>query len=211
MTPQTDSASSATLAPRGRPRYRTFVAVAAGACWTIGVALVATQADTDPVGAGYDAANRALTPALVLLVIFAWLLRSAPPGGSRAGAAAFRVGAVLLLAGNLLEFWLVLLTDLNTEKTAARLGEDDTFWGSAAGWLVFLAGVVVLVATAIVFARAIGGRQGVLQVGLAIVGLAATALWAVSPLLAAAAALALAAWLLVLDRLGQGTAESAGH
>lgn len=46
---------------------------------TIGIALVSTQADIDPVGAGYDAANRALTMALVLLVAFAWLLRSSPP------------------------------------------------------------------------------------------------------------------------------------
>jgi len=209
MTRRTDSAptSSAAFGPPRRPRYRSFVAVAAGACWTIGVALVATQARTDPVGAGYDAANRALTPSLVLLVLFAWLLRSALPGRSRAGAATFRVGAVLLLAGNLLEFWLVLLTDLNTEKTAARLGEDDAFWGSSAGWMVFLLGVVVLVAAAVVLARAVGGRQGLVQVVLAVVGLSATALWAVSPLLAAAAALALAAWLLVLDRVGQEAAE----
>jgi hypothetical protein len=208
MTRRTNSAPISTgPRPHGRFRYRSFVAVAAGACWTIGIALVATQADSDPVGAGYDAANRALTVALVMLVAFAWLLRSSPPAGSRTGAAAFGIGTVLLLVGNLLEFWAVLVTDLNTEKTALRLGEEHSFWGSVAGWMVFLVGLLVLVAAAAILVRALGGLHGWLQLVLAVVGLSATALWAASPLLAAVAALALAAWLLLLDRLGEADAE----
>jgi hypothetical protein len=202
MTGATDRTSfptSADARPRERFRYTSLVAVAAGACWTIGIVLVSTRADSDPVGAGYDAANRALTPALVLLVALAWLLRSSPPAGSRSGAAAFGIGALLLLAGNVLEFWAVLASDLHTEKTAARMGEQDAFWGSLLGWMVFLLGTLVLVAAAVIMVRAVGGLLGWLQLVLAVVGLSATALWAVSPLLAAAAALALAAWLLVLD------------
>ena len=42
------------------PSYRLLsaLAIATGALWTVGITLIATQADTDPVGAGYDAANR---------------------------------------------------------------------------------------------------------------------------------------------------------
>jgi len=174
------------------------LAVATGALWTVGVTLVATQAASDPVGAGYDAANRFLTIPLLLLVGYAAVLRTSPPGGSRKGSIALIVGSVLLLAGNVLEFWLVLFSDLNTEKTAVRLGETEAFWGSPAGWMVFLLGMLVTIAAAVTLGRAIGGLRGGVLVVLAIVGFAATALWAVSPLLAGAAGLALAGWLLGL-------------
>ncbi len=172
--------------------------MATGALWTIGVTLVATQAVGDPVGAGYDAANRFLTLSLALLVGFAALLPSSPPGGSKKGPTALVVGSVLLLAGNVLEFWMVLLTDLHTEKTAERLGETDAFWGSPAGWMVFVLGMLVTIAAAAMMGRAIGGLRGGVLVVLAIVGLSATGLWAVSPLLAGAAGLALAGWLIGL-------------
>ena len=123
------------------PTYRLLSALAAttGALWTIAITLIATQADTDPVGAGYDAANRVLTLPLILLVGYSGLLRRVPPGGSRRGVLAMLLGSVLLLAGNVLEFWVVLLTDLHTEKTALRLGEMQAFWGSPVGWMMFLA------------------------------------------------------------------------
>jgi hypothetical protein len=180
------------------PRTLSALAVATGALWTVGVTLVATQADSDPVGAGYDAANRFLTLPLLLLVGYATLLRTAPPGGSRKGSMALVAGSVLLLAGNVLEFWMVLLTDLHTEKTALRLGESEAFWGSSAGWFLFLLGMLVTIGAAVVLGRAVGGLRGGVLVVLAIVGLAATGLWAVSPLLAGAAGLALAGWLIGL-------------
>ena len=108
------------------------------------------------------------------------------------------VGSVLLLAGNVLEFWMVLLTDLHTEKTAERLGETTAFWGSPAGWFVFVLGMLVTIAAAVLLGRAVGGLRGGVLVVLAIAGLAATGLWAVSPLLAGAAGLALAGWLIGL-------------
>ena len=183
------------------PTYRLLSALAAttGALWTIAITLIATQADTDPVGAGYDAANRVLTLPLILLVGYSGLLRRVPPGGSRRGVLAMLLGSVLLLAGNVLEFWVVLLTDLHTEKTALRLGEMQAFWGSPVGWMMFLAGVLVTVVAAGVMARAVGGLRGGVMIALAVVGLAATALWAVSPLLAGAAALAFAGWLIMLS------------
>ncbi len=175
-----------------------MLAVATGALWTVGVTLVATQAGSDPVGAGYDAANRFLTLSLVLLVGFAALLRSSPPGGSKKGSVALVMGSVLLLAGNVLEFWMVLFSGLHTEKTAARLGEPEAFWGSFAGWMVFVLGMLVTIAAAAMLGRAIGGLRGGVLFALAVVGLGATGLWAVSPLLAGAAGLALAGWLIGL-------------
>ena len=188
------------------PTYRLLSALAAttGALWTIAITLIATQADTDPVGAGYDAANRVLTLPLILLVGYSGLLRRVPPGGSRRGVLAMLLGSVLLLAGNVLEFWVVLLTDLHTEKTALRLGEMQAFWGSPVGWMMFLAGVLVTVVAAGVMARAVGGLRGGVMIALAVVGLAATALWAVSPLLAGAAALAFAGWLIMLSASWSG-------
>ena len=172
--------------------------MATGALWTVGVTLVATQAASDPVGAGYDAVNRALTLPLVLLVGYAALLRTSPPGGSRQGSAALVVGSILLLAGNVLEFWMVLFSGRHTEKTAARLGEPEVFWGSFAGWMVFVLGMLVTIAAAAMLGRAVGGLRGGVLIVLAVVGLSATGLWAVSPLLAGAAGLAFAAWLIGL-------------
>ena len=71
---ETSSHPAPGTAPASRARsYRTLsvLAVATGALWTVGVTLVATQAGSDPVGAGYDAANRALTLPLLLLVGYA--------------------------------------------------------------------------------------------------------------------------------------------
>lgn len=198
---ETSSYSAADTAPTPQPpAYRTLsvLAIGTGALWTVGVTLVATQAASDPVGSGYDAANRTLTLALVLLVGYAALLWTSPPGGSRKGPVVLLVGSLLLLAGNVLEFWMVLLSDLHTEKTAARLEETEAFWGSLAGWMLFLLGILVTVVAAAMLGRAVGGLRGAILVVLAIVGLFATALWAVSPLLAGAAGLALAGWLIGL-------------
>ena len=55
-TPASDASASAASSTA-------TTAVAAGTSWVLGVTLVATQADTDPVGAGYDDANRVVTVA----------------------------------------------------------------------------------------------------------------------------------------------------
>ncbi len=87
-------------------------------------------------------------------------MRTSPPGGSSAGRVTLVVGSILLLAGNVLEFWMVLFSDLHTEKTAARLGEPQVFWGSAAGWMVFVLGMLVTIAAAAILGRAVGGLRG---------------------------------------------------
>src|SRR5688572_2812601 len=103
MTETSRHPAPGTVPASRAPTYRTLsiLAVATGALWTVGVTLVGTQAGSDPVGAGYDAANRALTLPLLLFVGYAALLRTSPPGGSSKGSAALVVGSILLLAGNL--------------------------------------------------------------------------------------------------------------
>jgi hypothetical protein len=64
--------------------------------------------------------------------------------------------------------------------------------------MVFVLGMLVTIAAAAMLGRAVGGLRGGVLVVLAIVGLSATGLWAVSPLSAGAAGLALAAWLIGL-------------
>lgn len=189
------------------PRLGLALALATGVCWIVGVALVGTQADTDPVGAAYDAANRALTPALVLLMAFAvWLRGALAAAGGRglAGASALVVAAGLLLVGNVLEFWGVLLSDLPSQKIAVRLGESEHFWGSNVGWFVFFPGILALLVTAVLLVRPAGWSRGLLGLVLAIAGIASTALWAVSALAAAAAGTGFALWLLLLATHARG-------
>ena len=65
--------------------------------------------------------------------------------------------------------------------------------------MMFLAGMLVTIVAAGIMARAVRGIRGGVMITLAVVGLAATALWAVSPLIAGAAALAFAGWLILLN------------
>ena len=174
------------------------LAVLTGLAWTIGVAAIGTQADTDPVGTHYDVANRFLTIALVLLLLFALRVR---PHLNPLGGGALVGTAVAWLVGNVLEFWAVLGTDLHTEKTALRLGEAETWWGSAVGWMIFMVGFLTMVIAAISVAADQRSAVAWGTVPLAIVGTLATALWAVSPLAAAASGLCLGFWLIWVSTL----------
>jgi hypothetical protein len=191
------------------------LAILAGLAWIAGILLVSTQADSDPVGARYDAYNRVLTLAIVLLLASSVAIRrrlaAAGAPGVRAMTAVV-VGLALNLAGNVLEFWGSLAAGQETEKTARRLGLEEEFWGSAVGWFVYLAGGLIVVASLVAVAVKLGrwGRISRLQrlaVGSAGVLMAASsALWAVSPVAAAVpAALTAFAWLALAD-----VAESAG-
>jgi hypothetical protein len=173
------------------------LAVLAGLAWTIGVAAIGTQADSDPVGAHYDWINRYFTIALLLILAFA--IRVRPHLPALAGTA-LTCTAVAWVAGNALEFWAVLATNLHTEKTADRLGESEAWWGSSAGWLIFMVGFITMVIAAISVASQRSAAAWA-TVPLAVVGTAATALWAVSPLAAAAAGLCLGLWLIWVSTL----------
>ncbi|MPZ70758.1 MAG: hypothetical protein GEU71_14715 [Actinobacteria bacterium] len=180
------------------------LATAAGLAFIAGVMLVATQANSDPVGRHYDAYNRVLTGDLILLLVCSvWIAREIKHR-SLAGTTATRAiagGFGLMVAGNVVEFWGALVTGSETEKTAARLGHEDAFWGSGVGWILFLLGSVVATVALIIVARAAGrwgatssqrwaiGAAGVMQA-------AASALWAAAPIAAAIPAAAFAfGWL----------------
>jgi hypothetical protein len=169
------------------------LAVLAGLAWTIGVAAIGTQANTDPVGAHYDTINRYFTFALLLILAFA--IRVAPrlPG---VGGVALILTAIAWIAGNVLEFWAVLATDLHTEKTADRLGESEAWWGSQVGWMIFMVGFITTMIAAVSLAASQRSVAAWATVPLAVIGTAATALWAVSPLAAATAGLGLGLWLI---------------
>lgn len=165
------------------------LALAAGVAWAVGVTLIGTQADTDPVGAGYDLANRAFTVAPALLLWFALVLHRQAVGRHRLGATLLAGSAALMLAGNVLEFWGVLLSSGHTEKTAVLLGEGSAYWGSGVGWIIFLVGGPLLLAAFVVLGLAApGGRWRRLATGATgLLASLSTALWAVSPAAAAIA------------------------
>ena len=188
----------------GAGRNDTFLALAAGLTWTIAATLMGMQADTEPVGVHYDAANRTLVVPLVLLVAWAWRTRS---HASRAGTT-LTVGFGLMLIGVVVEFWGALLAGEHPSATARRLGEDSHFWGSDPGFGVFIAGALTTIVGFGLLARSRRGtasrvvlvRTGV--TGLAV--LATTGLWLVSAAAAAVGGIAFALLLvLATDRPGR--------
>jgi hypothetical protein len=126
-----------------------LAAIGSGIAWAVVLPLVATAASADPVGWRYDDWNRLLTlPLLLLLVSLVGIHRVAAERisawGRRGGALAL-VGVGLMLVGNIVEFWLVLLTDADVFAIADPRGLDE--WaGSTVGWLVFLLGSLLLLA-----------------------------------------------------------------
>ena len=182
------------------------LAVLAGAAWIAGVLLVATQADSDPVGARYDTYNRVLTLALALLLASALAIRAriqeagAPGGGALSVLVA---GLALSFAGNALEFWGALAAGEEPSATAERLGLEE-FWGSLPGFLAFLGGGLLVVASLIAFAVRVSAWGGVSRSRRTAMGAGgvlmavSTALWAVSPVAALVPAVLFAfAWLLL--------------
>jgi len=176
------------------------LAVLAGLAWTIGVAAIGTQANTDPVGVHYDTTNRFFTVALLLIFAFAIRVRPHLPAS---GGVALICTAGAWLAGNVLEFWAVLATDSHTEKTADRLGESEAWWGSPLGWLIFMVGFITMLIAAVSLAASQRSVVAWATVPLAVLGTVATALWAVSPLAAAAAGVGLGLWLIWVSTLTQ--------
>ena len=196
------------------------LAIAGAIAWTIGGMLFATQVDTDPVGANYDAYNRIYTAAIALLLggalaVRARLVRAGLPHGRRA-IAALAVGFGLVLAGNLLEFWGALIAGVQSSAAAEASGGEG-FWGSDPGFAAVLLGAVVVVVAAVALARAAGGWPRVTMRARVAIG-AAGPMWALSlnppvaPAVAAVPALLFGfAWLtlaLTCERLQEQTVPS---
>jgi hypothetical protein len=170
------------------------LAVVAGAAWVLAVTLVATQADTDPVGAAYDDANRVVTLAVALLAASAVVAWRDHRGRARLAAVA---GTALMLLGSALEFVLLPLLGGRPDAMAAREG-GETSALSSVGFGVFAVGSLLLLAAGVALAVTLRGRTTLDRVLVALTGpavVAGTVLWAVSPAPAAlAACIAAAGW-----------------
>jgi hypothetical protein len=183
------------------------LAVVSGLAWLGSVVLIATQAPSEPVGTAYDAYNRVLTVALVLLVVVAVGTRARL--GSGPAPTALVLGLILMLAGNALEFWGALLAGQPPSATAQRLGVAE-FWGSTPGFIAFLIGQVIATVSLIVIGirswrrgRASAG-EGALVAGSGIAMTVSTALWAVSAAAAAVPAIVFGFGWLALARVRTG-------
>lgn len=183
------------------------LAVVSALAWIGGVVLIATQAPSEPVGPAYDAYNRVLTVALVLLVVVAIGLRARL--GSGLASTALVAGLILMLAGNALEFWGALLAGQPPSATAQRLGVAE-FWGSTPGFIAFLVGQAIATISLIVIGirswrrgRASAG-EGALVAGSGIAMTASTALWALSAAAAAVPAILFGFGWLALARVRGG-------
>ena len=170
------------------------VSVAAGATWVLGVTLVATQADTDPVGAGYDDANRVVTAAAVLWAASAVLAWRAAGGRARLVA---MTGAALMALGSVLEFLVLPLLGGRPDAMAARDGGETSVL-SPVGFGVFAVGSLLLLGACVALALSLRHRPTADRVLVALTGpalVAGTVLWAVGPAPAAlAACVAAAGW-----------------
>lgn len=189
-----------------RRSWLTLLAALAGVAWIGGILLVATQADSDPVGSRYDAYNRVLTIALALLLASALAIQGRVRETGAAGGGALTAlvsGLALMLAGNALEFWGALAAGEEASATAERLGLEEEFWGSFPGFVAFLAGGLLVLVSLIAYAVRIGAWGGISRLRRTAVGaggvllVASTALWAISPAVALVPAVLFAfAWLL---------------
>ncbi len=107
---------------------------------------------------GYDSYNRLLTlPLLLFLVGFIAagpLLRPR----TRPGAVGFVVvgfGLLLLLVGNALEFWGVLLQSQRNAQMAYETGAGEHWIGSDIGWMVFGLGMLALIVGGIILSASL--------------------------------------------------------
>ncbi len=97
---------------------------------------------------GYDNYNRLLTlPLLLFLVGFIAagpLLRPRTMSGT-VGFVVVALGLFLLLFGNALEFWGVLLQSKPNARMAYETGASEHWIGSDIGWMLFIFGLLTLI------------------------------------------------------------------
>lgn len=194
-TAQASAMTTLSTTQPSRPSLRTSsLAAVAGVAWVLGVTLVATQADTDPVGAGYDDANRVVTVATLLLLVGAVAAWRSSPGRARLAAV---VGTALMLLGSALEFVVLPLLGGTPDALVARNGGEGSVL-SPLGFGVFVVGSVVLLVACAALAVSLRGRSAADRIAVGLTGpavAAGTALWAVGPAPAAVAAcVAAACW-----------------
>lgn len=177
---------------RSAAAHLQVLALASSLAWILAVLLVATQASREPAGADYDTYNRLLSVALILVLATAIGMRSRVAARALPGtgaALALVIGLVLMLAGNVVEFWGALIAGALPAATAARTGGPE-FWGSTPGFLAFLIGQITVALAMIqlgIRARRWPGASPRTTVAIGMCGVlfsASTAAWAVSPAVA---------------------------
>ncbi len=110
---------------------------------------------------GYNGYKRLLVVPLLLFAVAMW---QAPRAGlatgrlARVGFTTAAVGAAVLAAGNVIEFYGVLLQDGLNAYAASQVDVDDHWIGSDIGWIVFGIGMLVLLVGGVV--AALGLRHG---------------------------------------------------
>ena len=115
----------------------------------------------DPPPLTYDGYNRLFTLPLLFILVgwaaaFAVLRRRADRSAQRGWAVAL-VGLAVMLVGNVVEFWGVMLQDRPNAYAAMERGEA-AWAGSAIGWMVFgLGHLLVVVGMALVGIAALRG------------------------------------------------------
>ncbi len=103
----------------------------------------------------YDGYNRFLALPLLLFSIALSFAAGALGLRERLGRVGFTMaasGAGLLLIGNVVEFYGVLLQDRLNAYAASRVGEEDHWIGSDLGWMIFGLGMFVLLAGGLIAA-----------------------------------------------------------
>ncbi|HSH82048.1 MAG TPA: hypothetical protein VLA19_26270 [Herpetosiphonaceae bacterium] len=136
----------------------TVRSVSAGACILGGIAWVllgpAAVLERNNI-LSYDSYNRLLTlPLLLFLVGFIaaeWLLRPRTMLGT-VGFVVVALGLLLLLTGNALEFWGVLLQSKPNAQMAHETGAGEHWIGSDVGWMIFGLGMLALIVGGVVLA-----------------------------------------------------------
>lgn len=131
------------MALRTLVRWGGLAAMVAGMLWFVVRALVLWS----PPPLTYDDYNRLFS--VPLLLFFGGLVglhaqQSARGPLARLGKLLAFLGCTLLLTGNIVEFWLVLLQAKPNVAAADERGELDVWIGSEIGWITFLVGLFLL-------------------------------------------------------------------
>ncbi len=143
-------------APRPERRLRSGIAGGAAALGGLAWLLLAPAGELvrrDLLS--YDGYNRLLAVPLLLFTIALSLTPRAlgvPGRLARVGVGVSAAGAALLLIGNVIEFYGVLLQNRLNAYAASRAGADEHWIGSDLGWITFGVGMLFLLAGGIVAA-----------------------------------------------------------
>lgn len=199
--------------------FRRRSLVAAGAFWIL-LAMLAAPQVADKVS--YDWFNRALTVPLIVSAVAWFNLRPVPWRHSAGARVLWGTAAsawILLIAGNAIEFWGVLLQDEPNAFAAHEAGTSSHWIGSDIGWMAFMPGVLVLSVASLVLAAITKGavaRTLTLLFAVAGAGLLTGNLVGPGPLFAVYAAYG-AAWILaaknvsITDHLPSSATDRTGN